>query len=123
MRVLKVGSRGPDVMEIQSLLTQIGYNPGPIDGFFGQQTEQAVISFQRDNNLKPDGIIGPESYKIIIPLLRGYDIYIIQPGDTLWQIAKKYYTTVNKIIIANPRINPYGLKIGQKIIYNLCNKR
>lgn len=116
MRVLKVGSQGTDVMEIQSLLKKIGYNPGPIDGDYGQQTKNAVTQFQRDNNLDPDGIIGPQTYKIIDVLLRGYDVYYVQPGDTLWKIARDYYTSLNKITAANPGINPYQLQIGQKLI-------
>lgn len=116
MRVLRVGSRGPDVMEIQSILQQIGYNPGPIDGVFGEQTKEAVINFQRDNNLTPDGIIGSESYTVLIPILRGYDTYTIRPGDTLWQIARNYYTSLNKIVTANPGVNPYQLRVGQQII-------
>jgi len=115
MRILRLGSRGPDVMEIQSLLSRIGYNPGVIDGIFGQQTQGAVISFQRDNNLTPDGIIGPATYEVLIPLLQGFDTYYIQSGDTLWRIAQRYYTSLNKIITANPGINPYQLRIGQQI--------
>ncbi|MDK2918568.1 MAG: g-D-glutamyl-meso-diaminopimelate peptidase [Candidatus Petromonas sp.] len=116
MRTLKLGSRGPDVMEIQALLKKIGYNPGPIDGILGRQTRQAVINFQRNNELVPDGIIGPQTYRVLEPLLMGYDTYYIQPGDTLWEIARKYYTTVQRIVTANPGINPYQLRIGQKII-------
>ena len=59
LRTLRLGSRGTDVMEIQSLLSRIGYNPGPVDGIFGLQIQQAVIPFQRDNILTPDGVIGP----------------------------------------------------------------
>lgn len=116
MRTLKLGSRGPDIMEIQALLKKIGYNPGPIDGILGRQTRQAVINFQRNNELVPDGIIGPQTYRVLEPLLMGYDTYYIQPGDTLWEIARKYYTTVQRIVTANPGINPYQLRIGQKII-------
>jgi g-D-glutamyl-meso-diaminopimelate peptidase len=103
-------------MEIQALLKKIGYNPGPIDGILGRQTRQAVINFQRNNELVPDGIIGPQTYRVLEPLLMGYDTYYIQPGDTLWEIARKYYTTVQRIVTANPGINPYQLRIGQKII-------
>lgn len=115
MRTLRLGSRGTDVMEIQALLKKIGYDPGPIDGVFGRQTQQAVINFQRDNGLTPDGVIGPQTYKVLNPLLIGYDTYYIQPGDTLWKIARNYYTTLNKVITANPGINPYNLSIGQQI--------
>src|SRR5690606_18714510 len=33
--------------------------------------------------------------------------YIVQPGDTLWQIAQAYGTTVAALLQANPGVNPY----------------
>lgn len=116
MEILKLGSTGPEVKLIQSLLTKIGYNPGPIDGAFGSQTMQAVIAFQRNNGLTPDGVVGPETWSVFRRLLLGYDIYTVRPGDSLYTIARKYYTSVNAIITANPGINPSSLKVGQKII-------
>ncbi len=115
MPVFRIGSRGPQVMEIQALLKKIGYDPGPIDGIYGNQTKTAVADFQRDNNLTVDGIIGPQTYNALQPLLLGYDTYYIQPGDTLWKIARNYYTSLNKLVVANPGINPYQLRIGQEI--------
>lgn len=115
METLRMGSRGPYVRLVQSLLARIGYNPGPIDGVFGQQTQQAVIAFQRDNGLTPDGIVGPATWNYFNSFLRGYDTYSIRPGDTLYQIARNYYTTVSAILTANPGINPMYLRIGQRI--------
>ncbi len=46
----------------------------------------------------------------------GYNSYIIRPGDTLYNIAKRHYTTVNKILVANPNIDPKNLIIGERII-------
>ncbi|QZY57513.1 peptidoglycan-binding protein [Crassaminicella profunda] len=103
-------------MEIQSLLKKIGYDPGPIDGIFGGKTEGAVKKFQQDNGLIPDGIVGPNTIKALEPFLLGYDIYTIQKEDTMYKIAKKYYTNVINIMVANPNVNPYNLQIGQKII-------
>ncbi|WHH57113.1 M14 family metallopeptidase [Petroclostridium sp. X23] len=115
METLRLGSRGPNVKLIQSLLARIGYNPGPVDGIFGQQTRQAVLMFQRDNGLIPDGIVGPATWNIFEKFLRGYDTYAIRPGDTLYNIARRYYTTVNAILTANPGINPMNLRVGQII--------
>lgn len=44
-----------------------------------------------------------------------YVVYVIQPGDTLWKIARRYRTTVDALIEANPGIDPNNLQIGQKI--------
>ncbi len=116
METLALGSRGPYVRRVQSLLARIGYNPGPTDGVFGQQTRQAVIAFQRNNGLTPDGIVGPVTWNYFQSFLRGYDTYAIRPGDTLYRLAQSYYTTVNAILTANPGINPMYLRVGQQII-------
>jgi peptidoglycan hydrolase-like protein with peptidoglycan-binding domain len=81
VRTLRQGSSGNDVMEIQSLLGKMGYNPGPIDGVFGLRTKKAVQQFQSDNGLAADGIIGPNTHTILLSFLLGYDNYTIKPGE------------------------------------------
>lgn len=44
-----------------------------------------------------------------------YIVYVIQPGDTLWKIARRYCTTIDALLRANPNIDPNNLQIGQKI--------
>lgn len=57
--ILKRGSKGSDVKELQTLLKQKNFfNYEKITGYFGKITEDAVKSFQRENNLKADGIVG-----------------------------------------------------------------
>lgn len=34
-------------------------------GFFGDKTHVAVLAFQRKHNLKPDGIVGPETWAVL----------------------------------------------------------
>ena len=41
--------------EAQTLLTQLGYNPGPIDGLYGGKTRRAIEAFQRKDGLPEDG--------------------------------------------------------------------
>ncbi|MHB8125434.1 MAG: C40 family peptidase [Desulfitobacteriaceae bacterium] len=53
------GSTGSDVKTLQSELLQLGYNVGPLNGIFGTKTLTSVKTFQADNNLKVDGIVGP----------------------------------------------------------------
>ncbi|MBI2875194.1 MAG: peptidoglycan-binding protein, partial [Firmicutes bacterium] len=52
---------GPHVTMLQQSLSSVGLNPGPIDGVFGDQTLQAVRSFQVSRGLKSDGLVGPET--------------------------------------------------------------
>ena len=43
------------VSEIQRLLTELGYDPGPADGLMGRRTGQAIAAYQREQGLTPDG--------------------------------------------------------------------
>jgi hypothetical protein len=53
---LKLGSKGKYVEELQVILGITA------DGDFGPKTEKAVKDYQRDNDLKPDGIVGPKTW-------------------------------------------------------------
>jgi murein L,D-transpeptidase YcbB/YkuD len=57
MPLLKRGSRGTSVADLQHDLTALGY-PIAADGVFGPATVQAVMVFQRDHALTVDGIVG-----------------------------------------------------------------
>ncbi len=43
------------------------------------------------------------------------NVYIVQPGDSLWLIANKYSTTVDALAAANHLSPPYTIYPGQKI--------
>lgn len=45
-------------------------------------------------------------------------VHEIQKGDTLYKLAKQYKTTVPLILLANPGVNPYNLRVGDKL--NIC---
>ena len=58
--ILKQGSQGPDVEQLQLKLKAAGYDPGDIDGDYGKRTTEAVIAFQEDRpDLEDDGDAGP----------------------------------------------------------------
>jgi len=62
-RLLRIGvAPGSDVLRVQQILQILGYYHGDLDGFYGPATEAAVIQFQRDQRLEPDGIVGPQTY-------------------------------------------------------------
>lgn len=48
--------------------------------------------------------------------LDSINVYIVKPGDTLWNIAKRYKTTVGKIVKINDIPNPDSIDVGQKIL-------
>ncbi|MCX8121187.1 MAG: peptidoglycan-binding protein [Oscillatoriaceae bacterium SKW80] len=59
------GSRGSRVYALQRDLTAVGFYNGPITGYFGSLTEQAVIRFQRYYGLRVDGIVGPSTQRLL----------------------------------------------------------
>ncbi|MEO1431309.1 MAG: peptidoglycan-binding protein [Cyanobacteria bacterium J06633_8] len=98
--IIQEGSTGQDVADLQTVLS-IGANPVlVIDGVFGAKTKEAVIAFQNQNNLTPDGIVGPKTWAIIdsietfegepgnLPTLRrgdtGKDVEFLQKRLNIW---------------------------------------
>ena len=63
--VLRQGSRGSEVKEVQRRLKQWGYYKGSVDGVFGTATRSAVIYFQKKNGLTADGVVGKATYKAL----------------------------------------------------------
>ena len=59
--VLKRGAKGPAVRALQAMLVGYGY-PLVIDGSFGPKTENAVMCYQEDNGLTPDGSVGRDTH-------------------------------------------------------------
>ena len=59
MPILKQGSSGPDVKDLQQKLKDLGFDPNGIDGNFGSGTKAAVVAFQQSKGLQADGIAGP----------------------------------------------------------------
>lgn len=60
--MLRLGSTGDEVKKVQKAL---GLDQ---DGHFGKVTQAAVVAWQTDNDLQPDGIVGPKTYRAIAEL-------------------------------------------------------
>jgi len=65
--VLKLGSQGTDVSELQAALKLLGYFTGNVDGFYGESTASAVSSFQQASGLNADGIAGVATWNRLFP--------------------------------------------------------
>ncbi|MCV3214105.1 peptidoglycan-binding protein [Plectonema radiosum NIES-515] len=63
---LRQGSKGASVSKLQQNLRQLGYFNGRIDGYFGLDTQQAVIKFQQASRLRADGVVGSRTIQAIL---------------------------------------------------------
>jgi N-acetylmuramoyl-L-alanine amidase len=54
---------GDDVATLQARLQDLGFYTGLVDGHFGLQTHNGLMSYQREYGLYPDGICGPETLR------------------------------------------------------------
>ncbi|AKG22697.1 peptidoglycan-binding domain-containing protein [Calothrix sp. 336/3] len=92
--VLKVGSKGAEVKELQQLLLNYGMYvfigssgacvfPGTevIDGVFGAKTEAAVKLFQGKMFLTQDGVVGNKTWRSLF-LNAPVDMPILKKGST-----------------------------------------
>lgn len=59
--MLHLGSRGPQVLALQKALQAAGFSPKGLDGWFGPETQAAVLAFQRARGLVVDGKAGPQT--------------------------------------------------------------
>lgn len=65
--LLRFGDRGNFVYLLQFILNQYGNNL-TVDGIWGQNTQSAVIRFQRENSLTQDGLVGNNTWKTLLTL-------------------------------------------------------
>jgi N-acetylmuramoyl-L-alanine amidase len=54
---------GDDVATLQARLQDLGFYTDMVDGHFGLQTHNALMSYQREYGLSADGICGPETLR------------------------------------------------------------
>ncbi|MBQ4579319.1 MAG: peptidoglycan-binding protein [Clostridia bacterium] len=69
---LRFGMKNDQIVVLQTALKKLGYYKKTIDGNFGTGTHKAVKEFQKDENLKVDGIAG-ESTLALLEELTGVD--------------------------------------------------
>ena len=80
---LRFGMKNDQIVVLQSALKKLGYYKKTIDGNFGTGTHKAVKEFQKDENLKVDGIAG-ESTLALLEELTGvsFDLTYVPDYDT-----------------------------------------
>lgn len=59
--IVKYGSKGSDVRELQGRLKHLGFYYGNVDGDYGYRTLRSTKWFQGDFGLKVDGVVGSKT--------------------------------------------------------------
>ena len=62
---LQKGNRSPQVTSLQKKLQSAGYFDGPITGYYGSLTQEAVINFQKAKGLTANGIADEETLQAL----------------------------------------------------------
>lgn len=114
--LIKNGSRGQSVKELQQALNKLGYNCGVADGIAGNKTITAIKNFQRNHGLSVDGIAGQATYNKINQLLGGkteqpksntnkkYEILYPNKQTTIVKIPRSQIKNID-VILANAKSN------------------
>ncbi|MCU0516942.1 MAG: peptidoglycan-binding protein [Oscillatoria sp. Prado101] len=84
--ILREGSQGPEVTELQVLLDYAGYAPGALNGIFGPNTKAAVLKLQQDKKLTANGVVGAETWQAV--LIDEYLFWPEKPGVFLKEGAR-----------------------------------
>jgi len=105
--VIKRGSKGDSVKVIQKALNITD------DGDFGPNTETAVKTFQKNNGLKEDGIVGKNTLQKMVDVLSldlsnivdagnqaGEQSSAYKAGEVFGEGVKKYLITIGKVTVA-----------------------
>jgi lysozyme len=99
--LLKKGSQGAKVAQLQRILTDLKFNPGEIDGDFGNKTVAAVQQFQQQQGITADGIVGKQTQNALNKALEN-------PTSTPNKTEEKAGTQEDSL-----NTNPKGLYGGQ----------
>lgn len=124
MRTLRRGSRGDDVTVMQNLLIYCGHEL-VADGIFGKGTEAHVESFQEDNDLYADGVVGGDTWAKLFALAGiapleqtmpwvtvGFDVVDLPGGEKSYATTKLRGDVAEKFADVRTRLNAQGVMLA-----------
>lgn len=85
---LKLDQTDENIKNAQIMLQGIGYDPGRTDGYFDENTEEAITQFQRDHGLTTNGELDSETAYVIESEI----LDVIRNGEQDLQLEKALET-------------------------------
>jgi hypothetical protein len=78
----KYGSKGKDCAAVKRTLKRLQNNPKiKYSRTFGTAAANALKAFQRNHQLTPDGVFGPQTFKKMAPLMQGYEVVLYKQAS------------------------------------------
>lgn len=114
--ILRSGDKGPMVAALQQRLKSLHFYHGPINGHYGLQTTLAVKLTQQFYGLVVDGIMGPATWSAIEGAEKNLpQRYIVQRGDTIWGLTRRWQTTIDELQRINSITNINQIREGDSL--------
>lgn len=105
--------RGPDVLLLQNILTDLGFQLGEMNGIFTLQSVQVVKEFQQSRGLKVDGIVGPETWTKILKEERRPDQYNQDQNTVALPVINVHVDTRILTLVINQGITVFPVAVGR----------
>lgn len=114
--LLRRGDRLSTVAVVQTMLNR-ALRQGThidVDGNFGGQTRQALISYQVENDIHWDtqGVVGPYTWR---SLIRGQNLQVLEAVDITERSDRRLYTTDFSLVGSRP-IYSHGMSDGVRSV-------
>lgn len=116
---------GDDVSTLQSRLLNLGFYTGRIDGAFGPSTHTALVTYQREFGLVPDGICGPDTLRAIgriPPRASGGSPHAIREHEYMRDSGPRLS---GKRVIVDPGLGPAGsplTQFGSDVLWDIATR-
>ncbi|MFF0203296.1 DUF6777 domain-containing protein [Streptomyces sp. NPDC005017] len=95
---LEPGSSGALVTAAQCLLRDAGYDPGPVNGEFGEETATAAVSLQSDHGLETLGVVGPKTWTVLLARGDTPELRAGSSGEAVTRLQRALTATLGKTV-------------------------
>ncbi|MDZ4169975.1 MAG: peptidoglycan-binding protein [Coriobacteriia bacterium] len=107
---------GRDVATLQGALSALGFACGELDGIFGSFTERALVEFQKNAGLVPDGIAGDDTVGALMALRHVWDGKDQRSHSAARPAAARAAAVLEGLVFAVAGFDSTGALIAERIV-------